>query len=238
MDLTNQFFTKEYYTAFEGMKPYSHEPEINKERQVVWNRLHDLHEWIYPTIQVKGWDLHPHHQPHNIISSYIHSSWTSEKLGSLWLHYGRSEQELKKYKKEFGDNQSSMYQMRIQILIRYDRLEYWCRVGKNGGSLVDRDYFKSQMKKKFYREKFYSLIQNLDDEYWININENIRGVRTFNSPDELHTFTKHDKNKHYFIIGKALIPDDKRLSVTNITTTTEEEFGKLYPIYEHIRHRF
>ncbi len=238
IDFKNQFFGFEHFVAFEGKKPYSHEPEVNEERHSVWRRLYDLYELIKPIIEKKAWDLHPHHQFENIISSYRHSSWTSESLNSLWLHYGKHEKELKKYKKEFGDNQSSMYHMRIQILIQYDSISYWCRVGKNDGSVVDREYFREEMKKEDYRNKFYMLLQKLDDEYWILIDKDKRPVKGFNSPKDLHDFTKKDNIKHYFIIGKSISPDDERLSKTKIVRTTELEFDKLYPIYEHIRHRF
>lgn len=238
IDFKNQFFGFEHFAAFEGTKPYSHKLEINEERHLVWKRLFDLHELVTPIIDKKEWDLHPHHQFDNIISSYVHSSWTSESLDSLWLHYGRHEKELKKYKDTFGDNQSSMYHMRIQILVKYDSVNYWCRVGKNGGSVVDREYFKEQMKNKEYRDVFFELVMKLDDEYWILINDEYKGVRDFNSPEELHEFTRKDKLKYYFIIGNSISPSDERISKTNILGTTEKEFEKLHPIYEHIRHRF
>lgn len=239
LDFTNQFFEYAHFAAFEGTKPYSHAESVNKERYEVKKRLLELHDLLYPHIEKKKWDLFPHHQLDNVVSSHAHSSWTGEDIGGLWLHYGRSQQELKRYEKDYGENQSSMYHMRLQVLIRYSSIDIWCRVGKNNGSIVDREYFKGRMQAdEKYRAKFFQLCQSLDDQYEVHINDTVRKIKTFSSPDDLYDFTKNDKNKFYFIIGKSLKPNDKAISKSNIVKTILEEFEKLEPIYEHIRHRF
>ncbi|AEE50141.1 phospholipase D family protein [Haliscomenobacter hydrossis] len=239
LDFTNQFFEYIHFAAFEGTKPYSHAENVNNERYLVKMRLLDLHDLIYPHIEKRKWDLHPHHKLDNIVSSHAHSSWTGEEIGSLWLHYGRSPKELEKYEKEYGENQSSMYHMRLQVLIRNNSIDIWCRVGKNNGSILDREYFKTKMQTDSrFRTKFFQLCQILDDQYEIHINNVVKKVKSFTTPEELFEFTKSDKQKHYFIIGKSFKPDDRAFSTSNIVNTIMGEFEKLEPIYQHIRHRF
>src|SRR5690606_29600502 len=190
LDFTNQFFEYAHFAAFEGAKPYSHAESVNKERYEVKKRLLELHDLLYPHIEKKKWDLFPHHQLDNIVSSHVHSSWTGEEIGGLWLHYGRSQHELKQYEKYYGENQSSMYHMRLQVLIRHSSIDIWCRVGKNNGSLVDREYFKREMQTdEKYRAKFFQLCQNLDDQYEIHLNDTVRKIKIFSSSNDLFEFT-------------------------------------------------
>jgi HKD family nuclease len=239
LDFTNQFFEYAHFAAFEDKKPYSSDESVNKERYEVKKRLMKLHDLLYPHIESRKWDLHPHHKSDNIVSSHAHSLWTGEEIGGLWLHYGRSEQELKRYEKGFGKNQSSKYHMRLQVFIRDLSIDIQCRVGIKDGSVLDREHFKRQMQNdEKYRAIFFQLCQSLDDQYEIRINDTARKIKIFSSPDDLFEFTKNDKSKFYFIIGKSLKPNDKAISKSNIVKTIMEEFEKLEPIYEHIRHRF
>ncbi len=238
IDFSDQFFQYRHFAAFEGTKPYSDGTAENQERLEVKQRLLELHDQLLPKIKEKGWDLHPHHKDDHIISSHTHSSWTSEALTALWLHYGKSSNELKKYQKIYGEHQTSLYHMRLQIIIHVDNLGIWCRVGKNNGSIIDREYFKKKMKNKEYREKFFILCENLGEEYWIEVNGHKKFIPSFSTGDELAKFTNQDRTNYYFIIGKSFSPADESISTVNIVDTVLSEFEKLYAVYEHIRHRF
>jgi len=235
-DFTQQYFKYDDYNAFTGNKPYSFAEEINAERKSVKETLFDLHDRIYPLIQAKGWDLHPHDMTDHIISSHQHGAYTSEDLGALWLHYGRSSKDLKEFKRVYGENQTSMYQMRLQVLVHASDICLWLRVGKNNGSIVDRNAFKQNMRGATYRDRFYQLIQTLPDTYSVTINHEDRSVRSFSSADELHDFVKEDDIRNeYFIIGRSYQPDDNAISDQNINNTIMGDFQLLYPIYLHIR---
>ena len=235
IDFTNQFFKYEHFNAFTGTKPTNESPEVNAERAKVWDRLYELHEQLHPAIQAKHWDVHPHHMQEFVVSSYKHGEYTDESLSSLWLHYGRSEAEIERFKKDYGDRQTSMYQMRLQILIRADRMYVWLSA-KNGGGVVDRTKFKEKMRSPGYRDKFFTLLQALPKDSFVSINDEDRLVHSFTDPATLHSFVKEDNiTQEYFIIGRQFQPDDKRLSVHNIVSTIIEDFTLLYPIYLHMR---
>ncbi|MFM7017713.1 phospholipase D family protein [Flavobacterium sp.] len=236
IDFTNQFFKKNHYKAFENHKIKSRLQDHDKERLEVKKRLEELHDLVLPLIENKGWDIHPHHMNSHIVSSHQHGEFTSDDLVALWLHYGRSEEDLSNFKKIYGDNQTSMYQMRLQVLVHLEDISIWLRVGKNNGSVVDRENFKKNIKQASYQDKFYKLIEKLPDSYYIKINDEKRMVRTFTNALELADFVKNDNiNRHYFIIGREYLPSSIELSESNIANTIIEEFKFLYPIYELIK---
>jgi HKD family nuclease len=235
IDFTNQFFKYEHFNAFTGTKPTNESAEVNAERAKVWDRLYELHEQLYPAIQAKHWDVHPHHMQEFVVSSYKHGEYTNESLSSLWLHYGRSEADIERFKKDYGDRQTSMYQIRLQILVLSDRIYVWLSA-KNGGGVVDRTKFKEKMRSPAYRDKFFNLLQALPKENFISINDEDRFVHSFADSTALYSFVKEDNiTQEYFIIGRQYKPDDNRLSSHNIVSTIIDDFMLLYPIYLHLR---
>jgi hypothetical protein len=57
------------------------------------------------------------------------------------------------------------------------------------------------------------------------------------TPDQLVEQLKKETINDYFIIGKNINLYDNRLSVTNLPETVLNEFSKLYPLYEIMRHQ-
>ena len=117
MDFSNQFFKLNHYQAFDYPKPTQRTKAADKERSIVMDQLLLLHKLLYPEIERKKWDLHHHDMPNHIISSHQHGEYTSDDLSALWLHYGRSQPELDKFKDLYGDKQSSLFHMRLQVLV-------------------------------------------------------------------------------------------------------------------------
>ena len=84
---------------------------------LVQEKLLELHEELYPLMQNQGWKVYEHHMSRHITSSYMHNERASKELTALWLHYGRSEQELEDYQKAYGDDMTSLFHMRSEVLI-------------------------------------------------------------------------------------------------------------------------
>lgn len=236
IDFSNQFFKYEHHNAFVGSKPLSYSAEVDEERKLVYYRLYDLRDQVTPMIEAKKWDLYEHHMQDHVVSSYSHSSFTSEDLSALWLHYGRSKEDLQKFKHEYGDNQTSMYHMRLQVLVHAYDIAVWLRVGKHNGSIVDRENFKENMRFQGYRDKFFQLVTALPQEFYVIINDEKKHVTQFSTADELHEFVRHDDIRNeYFIIGKDHPVGSPDTTEDKIAQTVVDEFGLLYPIYLHIR---
>ena len=237
-DLTVQFFNYEHHNAFSGNKPYVSTPEAVNERTLVRTRLLELHDRLWPLINQKNWNVHHHHKVEYITSSVEHSLYTDATLHALWLHYGRSKEELKRFKAVYGENQSSMYHMRLQILVHELNISTWLTVGKNGGGVVDREAFKRRIKnnKQGFHERFFSLLTNLSEAFYIIINDVEKKANEFESAEQCYEFVIQDNiHSHYFIIGREYEPDDPKISERNIVATVLEDFGELQPLYQLIR---
>jgi HKD family nuclease len=236
INFTFQFFKLHHHLAFEGNKPNLQTVAAINERFVVGERLMELHDLVFPLIKSKGWDLHPHSMTQHIVSSFKHGDYTSESLDALWLHYGRSQHELNKFKNLYGANQSSLYHMRLQVLVHLNDVSVWLRVGKNNGSIIDREQFKIKMNEQDYKNKFFTLLTSLPDDFFISINAEWRGVKSFENEIDLHNFVKQDDiRNYYFIIGKEYLPDAVEVSQINIANTVINDFEKLLPLYIHIK---
>lgn len=234
IDFSNQFFKREHYEAFQGNKPLSYSDKANIERLNVRNRFYKLHDLLYPLIKKRKWDLHEHYVFDDTVSSATHNAYTSESLTGMWLHYGRSKKQIKIY----GDRETPLDFMRLQVIIHKDNLGVWNRIGKGMGSRVDRDYFKNMITTSSeYADKFYSLISKLPTGYFIQVNDVRKNINEFSSQEELTSFVSQDDFKFYFIIGIEFAPGDSRLSNDNIAETVMDNFSLLYLIYELMRHK-
>lgn len=239
-DFTGQFFTFKHYDAFTAPKPILDEPGPIAERLEVRSKLEELHNRIHPLMDKKGWQVYPHHQSQHLTSSFRHNERASSSLNAIWLHYGRSEEELQQYKEAYGEDMTSLYHMRLEILILKDYLWVELRVGKKDGSYPDRHYIKKQIEaNNGFVENYYKLIKKLDSSFTIDVSGEELPVNDFKDITDLKEFTLKDNPKfYYFRIGRIYKPDDKAISESNIVTTVINDFEKLYPIYQLFKHRF
>lgn len=155
-------------------------------------------------------------------------------INAMWLHYGKSHKQLQAYNEK--DEKSFINNIRLQVIIHEDSLGIWLVLGKDWGSKKDRDNFRAQMENEVIRKIFFEACKNLGNNYWINI-EGIPSIGNLKTPEELHMYTKKESINDYFIIGCDIEWLDDRLSKINITNTILDEFRKLYPLYEIMKHK-
>lgn len=246
----DHFFQEEHYKAFEFEKIHRNTPVILEERKNVQERLLYLHDILYPVIQQKGWGIHEHYSPEHIVSGIdIDNPFIPNTLQSIWLHYGKSFDEIKLYKRLTSDKEKETFiqHIRLQVIIfNHGRLNSndfgigtWLVFGKPHGSIWDRDYLSRKLKKddSFSRNLYDHLIR-LDSNYYFNVNKKIRNVEEFKTHTELASFLLTDDIKKYFILGKDFKPNDSRITSDKIVTTIISEFEMLYQIYNLFKHRF
>jgi len=237
-DFSNQFFTFEHYDAFTPPKPILDEPAPIGERMEVVKKLEQLHELIYPKIIKRGWNIHPHHQSQHLTSSFQHNQFAANSLDAIWLHYGRSEDELEQYKEIYGENMTSLYHMRLEVLILNSHVWVELRVGKNDGSYPDRQHIREQLKTNAtFVKEYFNLLQKLDQSFTVTIANEEVPIGEFKDADELKEFTLLDNPKlYYFRMGRKYRPDDNAISNDNIINTVMADFEKLYPVYQLFKH--
>jgi PLD-like domain len=227
IDFTNQYFKKEDYLAFENSKASFNTPEIRAERTKVQNKMLDLHEELKAKF-CKPNGLHEHYDSNHIISSLEPINHHENKVRSMWLAYGRNERQLRQYSGEARH----MDFIRMQIIVQQQEFGIWLMPGKQNGGSEDREYFREQMMKLEYRNRFYKLLTGLGQPYWILVAQDFKDVSSFANADQLWEFTKKDNWIHYyFTIGRDYGPEDYAISENNIINTITSEFSKLLPLY-------
>ena len=228
------YFKRWDYFIFSQKYWIDYTPEVVKRREVVREKLRAIHFKIYSRfVEYDITDLHVHNRDRNITSLIEHTHWNKRERNAIWLHYGKSKSE-----RDLYSNNSFLNQIRIQVIIRSNLLGVWLVVGKDNGSLQDREHFQKKLQNEDYQELIFNLIQGLGTGYQIEIS----AVGVLNSEDvksklELINFLKQDDISDYFIIRRDYPPNDIRLAKNQIHETILNEFAKLYKLYDVIRDR-
>ena len=232
-----QFFQFVHHDAFSGSKPWDRSKIIVKERIKAADRLYELHKTVFPLIKKKNWNIEPHYVEEHIISSTEHGEYTRDELDAIWLSYNRPEKEVKKLISLFGETQTPLYQMRLQVLLRVDNVAVHLTVGKDGGGWRERD----QIAKMLHDESdvrvltFHKLLKDLSNSFYIEIAKVPVQANSFKEKDDLRKHLAKDNiATYYFIIGTKYRPDDKRISSASIANTVMSDFEQLIPIYKFL----
>ncbi|MCU4176446.1 phospholipase D-like domain-containing protein [Carboxylicivirga sp. N1Y90] len=235
----NQFFTKNHHEIFNKRFHRVNSEDLKKIRKEVRLKLLKLHEIIYPEFSNNGLtDLYCHHQSREIVSRHFFNQYSGNYINAMWLHYGKSFDQLQAYKSEdksINRPNSFINNIRMQVIIHEDSLGIWLVLGRNNGSRIDRDYFRSQMQDPIIQRSFFDAFKKLGNEYWINVS-NGEAMKNLNTPTDLLKEIQKETIDEYFIIGCEIDWLDSRVSSKNISTTVLNEFKKLYPLYTIMRH--
>ena len=230
-----QFFSRNHHQIFEKRYHRINSIDLKRIRREVRDKFKELHTTIYPQFKKYSlFDIHCHYNSREIVSRHFFNQFSGNYINAIWLHYGKSQKELSKYKNgdlSINKPDSFINNIRLQVIIHEDSLGIWLVLGRNNGSYKDRLHFREKMKDENIRIKFFDLYKKLGDEYWMNI-ENMPSIKNIKTPEQLHLFTQKESIDDYFIIGCNINWLDKRLSNKNISNTILLEFQKLYPIYE------
>lgn len=234
-----QFFSKNHHEIFNEKFHRVNSLDLQRIRKEVRDKFRELHFNIYPQFSHYGLtDLHCHHQSREIVSRHFFNQYSGNYINAMWLHYGKSQQQLQKYAskdKSINKPDSFINNIRIQVIIHEDSLGIWLVLGRNNGSKIDRDHFRKQMTHPKIRNDFFDGVKKLGSEYWLNVSKT--PLDKINTPDDLWKETQRETIDEYFIIGCDINWLDKRLSSSNISKIILEEFQKLYPLYEIMRHK-
>lgn len=235
-----QFFTKNHHGIFNEKYHTINSIDLQSIRKDVRRKFLELHGIIYPQFSTYGLtDLHCQSNKREIVSRHFFNKFSGNYINAMWLHYGKSKTQLELYKntdKSINRPFSFINNIRIQVIIHESSLGIWLVLGRNNGSKIDRDFFRGQMKIMSVRKRFFDSFKKLGKEYWIN-EPNGNSINNIKTPNDLLIETRKERLEEYFIIGRDINWLDKRLSSKNLPTTVLEEFRKLYPLYEIMRHQ-
>jgi HKD family nuclease len=227
IDFTHQYFQHEDYLSLEESKSPLSTPEAYAERIQVQNKLLDLHDRLL-TAFPPNWQLNAHYDSSHITSSLDPMNQPEHRVRSVWLAYGRSFSELRRY----SNTAKHMEFIRLQVIVRQQEFGIWLMPGKKNGGSEDREYFRERMRDLQYRTRFFGLLQGLGEPYWIEVTGVLRPVGSIENAEQLWEFTQNDDwVNHYFTIGRDYAPGDTGLRTETIVSTIITEFSKLYPLY-------
>lgn len=227
IDFSGQYFQKEDYFTFENNLVNRNDPEVRSKRVRVQNKLLDINDSLAAYLRKKR--IYAHYDSNHIVSSLDPLYHHEHKVRGMWLAYGRPVGELDQY------NAKHMDLIRLQVIIRHYDFGIWLMPGKQNSGIEDRQFFKNQMKQVDYREKYFKLIRDLADPYWIEIAGEKRPVNSFENSEKLWEFTNLDDLQYYFTIGKTYSPGDNEISSASIVSTITSEFDKLFPLYRMMK---
>lgn len=244
IDFSDRYFKKEHHLACRKELHYSDSECAIAERELAKARCIELHDTIFPLFKDYGIGiLQPNPMPDHLISMIRQIDPTKPRaINAMWLSYGKNEKEIKEYQKLVGPDQKAkqtfIHHARLQIRIDDKNIGIWLLFAKeNEGGLFDREFFKSQMRNRDYRENFFKMVKSLPNDYFISVGDSSQYLHLFDTAEELHEFCKKDHIQKYFIIGKDYKITDDEMSETNLPTETLKVFKLLFPFYEMMRHR-
>jgi hypothetical protein len=150
----------------------------------------------------------------------------------MWLAYGRSTPELKKY----DDVSSLAERTHVKITLNQNDLGIYLVAGNRRKGKVDREYFKSSMNDVEYRKQMFSLLGGLGTGYWIEVACERKNTDSFLTEEALWEFTRSDQWIHFdFIIGKNYAPDALEINNENIAPSIVKELDKLSLVFRHMK---
>ncbi|WP_431293404.1 restriction endonuclease PLD domain-containing protein [Pedobacter sp. P26] len=233
------YFRKEDFDAFTLERAVTNNSVAKQARKTVNRKLLALHYRIFPKLREMGLDLHHHHKPQNIVSSFAHTARNSKILNGMWLYYGKSADEAASHPTKHDSEKSMNNHVRLQLIIREHTVGIWCAVGKGGGSKRDRNYFYQKIQLKENQHHFFNLLKTLGDEYFIQVagKRNPAYLKDIGTPKQLYDIVIEDRDNQdqYFIIGMDITPTDERLHDSRLEDFILHEFEKLYPVYNFFR---
>ncbi|MDP1816862.1 MAG: phospholipase D-like domain-containing protein [Leadbetterella sp.] len=234
-----QFFSRNHHEIFNEKFHRVNSLDLQRIRKEVRDKFRALHFQIYSQFSAFGLtDIYCHHQSREIVSRHFFNKYSGNYIDAMWLHYGKSQAQLQKHSskdKSINRPDSFINNIRMQVVIHEDSLGIWLVLGRNNGSVIDRNHFRNQMSIPKIREDFFKKINELGNEYWLN--DSKKTLNQFRTAEDLWEETRRESIGDYFIIGCNIDWLDKRLSNTNIATTVLQEFQKLYPLYEIMRYK-
>ena len=182
-----QLFNAQHYAAFDPPKPFEDDPQVRQERVRVREQFLWLDQSLAPFIESHGWNLHRHHQKQHYTSS-THFIWINEfgevsdtegatgrwqpivkEIGWLWLHYGKSKDQLKLYKNLMGvyqynrrddENYHNAFYCHTRIQLYISNSYYGVWLLYTDKDRYDKSNFLKELRKSpVFKKEFWNRLQ-------------------------------------------------------------------------------
>jgi len=258
-----QLFIQRHYDTFRGNNPHVDNNHVRHEREMVRDQFLWLEGPLTQYISQRGWDLHRHHQTAHLTSSThfvwinnytgevsddegVVGEWTPivKEISALWLHYGKSKDQLNLYKnlsqdyyqfkrKDDSDYYNAFYiHCRIQFFLNAEHFGAGVLFTKN--DRFDKWEFKLRLlRDKTFPPKVKQALKPLLGKgfYFYSNEEEIQLTNQVNLDDVMDAL-RLDDPRVYSGISRIYVPDDQRISVENIVQEMQGNLDLLFPLYD------
>lgn len=237
------FFSPADYAVFENR--LASNPEYDRDRERVRDKLVFLHKMIYPEIRKRRWDLHPHWMPQWLISASRISPATA-RIDFMTLRYSKPETTIKLMKKLLIDDFGHYY-ANAMLAARIDKEGFAIELYVSEKAWVDGQNLQLRLQESAQqRGHFRNLLAELGGEHTFRLAQFVRGEerpigyqevmrakasRLVNVGMLNATMEKYTPGGHDLRLGITYQPDDPRLGAENIAGEILTRLGQLYPIY-------
>jgi hypothetical protein len=238
------FFGSEDYGVF--ARECVSSSRYDRARKRVRDKFLALHRVLYPEIQRRRWDLHPHwHAPNTV------STWSVGQVAQIWfmkLRYLRSHQDVKRLETLMGvpaplAHAETQYTKHPMLDLRIDGQFLAVELLVTEWAWWDAQNFKSKLEQdEAERDRFVALLRGLGHDFifggWPDTRQPELLTTTADLADQnrlLSWLKGFEPGADWLRLGIWYRgPDDLRLATGRIAGEVMHRFEQLYPVYEFL----
>jgi hypothetical protein len=238
------YFSQEDHALFEPDKAYS--AVYDGERQGLRDKFLALHDVLYPAIKRRGWDLHPHWHPPNIVSTWYIGR--IQNISFMKLRYLRSKGDVRRVEQMMGiprplDRSETQYTKHPMIDVRLDRHYLAVELLLTDQAWWDAQNFKRKVERDpAERDRLIGILADLGNDYvfggWPDSSEPQLITTAADLADEEHLLDWLSRfSPGYDWLRLGIWYDDHadfRLAAKRLAEEVIHRFSQLYPVYQFL----
>ncbi len=218
----------------------------DQQRKRVRDKFLALHEALYPEMQQRGWDLHPHWHAPNIVST-----WAIGRVEQIWfmkLRYLRSRQDVKRLETLMGvpaplDYAETQYTKHPMLDVRIDSRFVAVELLVTEWAWWDAQNFKRKLgHDAAERERFFEMLRGLGRDFVFGGWPDSRKPELITNAADLAEEAALSAWLNRFEPGLDWLrlgvwypgPDDFRLTTGHFAAEVLHRFEQLYPVYQFL----
>lgn len=215
------------------------------EVQGVYEKFSELHRSLQRRLRDHSWDLHPHWDRSEIITSYSMAS--SAQFDGLAMSFTRSREQAVLVERLMGrDSFGPLGQVDIHrhpvIEVRLTETHFATELIVSGASWLDQQNLIGKLQVPRHRQQLRSLVQSLPSDtvigFWsgVNLDDMHLTAAQLSRGSVMEQWIGTFQDGHdYLRIGAWYQPHDNNLTTSSILGELSRRIGGLYNIYNFLR---
>jgi hypothetical protein len=223
----NQFFKKEDYVTFEKNKVSLINPVVAAEREAVMSKMNQLSELV----RTHFLKLHLKQDTAHRISNTEPLAREEKKVTELGIAWRLSAD-----MKVQGGVATAKDFLSVLIAAKQKELALVLSFGNGGEGRSDREALQSKMNDAEFRKTFHANLNNLGNDWIIEIVGHRNTASGFINENALAEFIQQDDWRYYqFFIERIFEPGNSEIGNDQIASTVIKETERLIPLVQHLK---